>query len=233
MAGFRRPSPLPLTAWPPGRGVYGRIPGVSFRVGEAGQAFRAAGVASTRFGVVLVGAVGLFVGTHDGGRACLAVLAPGDVFGTESVLPSTPHPTGAGGPPEVRAVSPCRVASIPAAEVLAAAVADPAVGGWLTGALARHIEIVQRRLGQTLTLPAEGRILAALDEMARSHGRPVSGGVRVDLPLTQEILGQLVGATRETVNRAISQLERSGRLWRSRGRYVVPSSSAVPEAIAP
>jgi hypothetical protein len=66
----------------------------------------------------------------------------------------------------------------------------------------RHVERVRRKLLQ----------------LARDYGRVTSNGVKLDLPLTHALLGEMVGSERETVTRAIDQLESSGFLTRD-GHY--------------
>ena len=72
------------------------------------------------------------------------------------------------------------------------------------------------------------RLLARLEDLAARFGRPVPGGWRIDLPLTQEHLAALTGSTRESVNRALAELAAAGRVERSGGRYVV-RPAAAPE----
>jgi CRP-like cAMP-binding protein len=61
----------------------------------------------------------------------------------------------------------------------------------------------------------------------------VPGGRRLDLPLTQERLAGLTGATRESVNRALAELTAAGRVERTRGRYVVRPPHAAGVAALP
>jgi CRP/FNR family cyclic AMP-dependent transcriptional regulator len=78
------------------------------------------------------------------------------------------------------------------------------------------------------------RLIARLDDLAARFGHPVPGGRRLDLPLTQEHLAGLTGATRESVNRALAELTGAGRVERSLGRYVVrPDVSGVSPAALP
>ena len=75
------------------------------------------------------------------------------------------------------------------------------------------------------------RLAARLDDLADRFGRSVPGGRRLELPLTQEHLAGLTGATRESVNRALAELAAAGRVERSRGRYVIRPADA-PDGIA-
>jgi CRP-like cAMP-binding protein len=76
------------------------------------------------------------------------------------------------------------------------------------------------------------RLTARLDDLAARFGRSVpGGGRRLDLPLTQEQLAGLTGATRESVNRALAELTAAGRVERTRGRYVVRPQAAGVAAL--
>lgn len=56
------------------------------------------------------------------------------------------------------------------------------------------------------------RLAARLEDLAERFGRPVPGGRCIGIPLTQEDLAALTGSTRETVNRALAELGRQGRV---------------------
>jgi CRP-like cAMP-binding protein len=73
------------------------------------------------------------------------------------------------------------------------------------------------------------RIRDKLLQLARSHGKVVAGGVRLDVPLTHERLGEMVGSARETVTWAVAELQREGFLERSGRVYRL---LVAPEALA-
>jgi Crp-like helix-turn-helix domain len=77
----------------------------------------------------------------------------------------------------------------------------------------RHVERVRRKLLQ----------------LARDYGRVTGDGVKLDLPLTHALLGEMVGSERETVTRAIDQLEGAGFLSREGHYYRI---HLPPEALA-
>jgi CRP/FNR family transcriptional regulator, cyclic AMP receptor protein len=54
----------------------------------------------------------------------------------------------------------------------------------------------------------EQRIIAFFCTVAEEHGRVVGDGVQVELPLTHEFLGRLIGAKRPTVSLALKTLAR-------------------------
>jgi CRP/FNR family transcriptional regulator len=57
--------------------------------------------------------------------------------------------------------------------------------------------------------------------LARDHGKVDGRGVRIDLPLTHELLAEMVCSARETVTRAVDELEREGFVIREAGGYRV------------
>jgi CRP/FNR family transcriptional regulator, cyclic AMP receptor protein len=58
------------------------------------------------------------------------------------------------------------------------------------------------------------RMQRRLDDLAERFGRPVAGGVRIGLDLTQDDLAALAGTSRETANRVLQRAIRTGRLRR-------------------
>src|SRR5919201_582369 len=77
----------------------------------------------------------------------------------------------------------------------------------------------QESLAQFANVIHAERVRGKLLQLARTHGTVVAGGVRLDLPLTHELLGQAVGSARETVTSSLGKLEREGFLIRDSGRY--------------
>jgi CRP-like cAMP-binding protein len=61
------------------------------------------------------------------------------------------------------------------------------------------------------------RVRLKLIELARDHGRVGKDGIRLDFPLTHDLLGEMTGSARETVTRALDELQREGFIER-RGR---------------
>ena len=78
-------------------------------------------------------------------------------------------------------------------------------------------------------LDVTDRLERRLEDLALRFGRQGSDGQLIDLFLRQEDLAALVGATRESVNRAVRSIRCHGRLrGAGRGRYVLlPQLSSV------
>src|SRR5919197_288176 len=74
----------------------------------------------------------------------------------------------------------------------------------------RHIERVQRKLLQ------------------RGHGHVVRDGIRIDFPVSHALLAEMIGSSRETVTRALDELQRTGLVARRGSIYVLRAS---PESV--
>jgi CRP-like cAMP-binding protein len=63
------------------------------------------------------------------------------------------------------------------------------------------------------------RVRRQLLELAREHGRVCRDGIRIDLPLTHDLISDMVGCARETVTRAFDELQREGFVVRRGAVY--------------
>jgi CRP-like cAMP-binding protein len=79
------------------------------------------------------------------------------------------------------------------------------------------IRMLVTRLGEATrdvidlaTRDSVGRVAKRLLELSHEHGRPVDGGTRIELSLSQDELASWTGATRETVSRALRLMRQLG-----------------------
>jgi CRP/FNR family transcriptional regulator, cyclic AMP receptor protein len=173
------------------------------------------------------GAVALGCTSLTGRTAVLAILGPGDAIGPRSDRPGARAGDGDGPRLELRALVPSEVVRVPAAGLRLACARDPSAAPELALLVARQAEVLSRRLELALTANVVERVHRTLLELAAAHGIRRRGGlgVEIGLPLTQDLVAALVGATRESVNRALRVLGQRGQVARREGRYVLPGPS--------
>jgi CRP-like cAMP-binding protein len=63
------------------------------------------------------------------------------------------------------------------------------------------------------------RVRCKLLQLAQSYGHVVRDGIRIDFPLSHAVLAEMIASSRETVTRALDELERSGFVVREGGSY--------------
>jgi CRP/FNR family transcriptional regulator len=81
----------------------------------------------------------------------------------------------------------------------------PGVAEALLKALAQRLRRTNETLADLVFSDVPGRVAKALVELSEKFGVKRNDGILVEHDLTQEELAQLVGASRETVNKALAE----------------------------
>lgn len=98
--------------------------------------------------------------------------------------------------------------------VLAASRRWPRLGGRLLAQAMRQVGDAGAHQAISQLARVEDRLLALFWHLADRWGRVLSDGVRIDLPLTHETIGQVIGARRSTVTLGLGALRAEGLLQR-------------------
>lgn len=167
-----------------------------FREGEPGD----------RMYVVLDGKVKIFRTAADGRENLLSVLGPGDLLGELSLFDPGERTASAS------TLTDARVASLQHADLRPWLTEHPQVAEHLLAALARRLRRTNEALADLVFSDVPGRVAKALLDLAERFGVEADTGLRVTHDLTQEELAQLVGASRETVNKALADFAARGWL---------------------
>ncbi len=154
--------------------------------------------------VLLQGKIKLSRSSADGRENVLAVMGPSDQFGELSVFDPGPRTATA------TAVTDVRLARMPQSVLRPWIDAHPEIGEQLLRVLARRLRRTNDSVADLIFTDVPGRVAKALLQMADRFGNRESDGLRVRHDLTQEELAQLVGASRETVNKALADFVHRG-----------------------
>jgi CRP/FNR family cyclic AMP-dependent transcriptional regulator len=65
------------------------------------------------------------------------------------------------------------------------------------------------------------RVRLRLTQLAAQYGHVVRDGIRIDFPLSHALLAEMIASSRETVTRALDELQRSGFVSRDGSTYRV------------
>jgi CRP-like cAMP-binding protein len=154
--------------------------------------------------IVTEGKVKLGRSSADGRENLLAILGPGQMFGELSFFDPGPRSATATAVTDVELKSLSHEALSP----VLATHSDVALAllHQLAGRLRRTNEVV----GDLVFSDVPGRVAKALLDLAGRFGRKADDGIHVNHDLTQEELAQLVGASRETVNKALADFASRG-----------------------
>jgi CRP/FNR family cyclic AMP-dependent transcriptional regulator len=155
--------------------------------------------------VIAEGKLKLGTSSGDGRENLLSILGPGEMFGELSLFDPGPRTSTA------TAVTDAKLLSLGQEKLLPWLVENPKVSLQLLASLAQRLRRTNEAVGDLVFSDVPGRVAKALIDLGERFGKKTEEGLFVHHDLTQEELAQLVGASRETVNKALADF--AGRNW--------------------
>jgi CRP-like cAMP-binding protein len=162
--------------------------------------------------LLATGRVAVRTTTPEGDSVTYAVAGPGEAFG-ELALLSTDHRRTA----TVVALEDTETLALRREPFERVRARHPGVDRMLVEILAARVRRLSAHLVEALYVPVDKRVRRRLVELAQAYG----GGETAEVPLTQEVLAELVGASRPTVNQVLREEARRGTIRLARGKVVV------------
>ncbi len=158
--------------------------------------------------VVISGRVAIANKSIDGRESVVALMEPGDLFGEMGIFDNL------GRSAEARALEPSTVLAVPYTPVKELYEGRPEELWNVVKLLAGRLRSMDEALADSVFLDVTGRTAKRLLELAGDSDE-------FTLPITQEELAGMVGASRERVNKAIASFVRLGWLDQTDRRYVI------------
>lgn len=156
-----------------------------------------------RLAVVAEGLLKVVISSEQGDEVVLRTLGPGESLGELALLDGSPRSASA------VAAEPTTVLMLSRATVLDQLSRHPSVLDALLRSLGGLVRQLTEQTGDLVFLDLGGRMAKLLLRLADAHGDG-SGGVVVDLALSQSDLAAMVGATRPAVNRILQVMAARG-----------------------
>ena len=155
--------------------------------------------------VIIDGKLKLGTSSGDGRENLLSILGPGEMFGELSLFDPGPRTSTA------TAVTDAKLLSLGHEKVIPWLKQNPEVSLQLLTRLSQRLRRTNEAVGDLVFSDVPGRVAKALIDLGDRFGNTTPEGLLVNHDLTQEELAQLVGASRETVNKALADF--AGRGW--------------------
>lgn len=156
--------------------------------------------------IVTVGKIKLGTKSQDGRENLLMILGPGEMFGDLSLFDAGPRTATA------TAVTDSRLLVLGQEKVIPWVREHPEVSLHLLARLASRLRRTNEVVGDLVFSDVPGRVAKAIIDLGLKFGVKKDEGFLVNHDLTQEELAQLVGASRETVNKALADFAQRGWL---------------------
>ena len=171
---------------------------------DRGERLFAEGDAGDRLYIILSGKIKLTRAAPDGRENLLSVHGPGEMFGELSLFDPVPRTSSA------TAITTTELAGLAHDALRTWLATRPEVAMHLLQALAQRLRRINDVKADLVFTDVPGRVAKALLDLAERFGVQTPEGVQVNHDLTQEDLAQLVGASRETVNKALADFAARG-----------------------
>jgi CRP-like cAMP-binding protein len=188
---------------------------VLFRKGDQGRQLY--GVLSGRLKASASGA--------DGKEIVFNVCDPGEVIGEIALLDSNPRSA------TIVALDPSELLVLDRRDLLPFLERHPRVAIGMAELLAARLRRLSELAEDSVLLALRARLAKKLLALARRYGRATPEGVLIDLPLSQQELGDMVGTSRESINKQLRAWAQEGLLVSARGQITLRKPPAM-EALA-
>jgi CRP/FNR family transcriptional regulator, cyclic AMP receptor protein len=176
---------------------------------------------------VLSGTIRISVQSPDGKEIVLAILGPGEICGEIALLDGKERTADA------RAATDCSVVVLERRDVLAFFAQYPDAWSKLIDVLCERLRAADQQMAEFALSPVPVRLAKALLRLATSAGQTGNGRTLERVHLTQRELGNVIGATRESVNKYLRAWQRKGCVRISDRLIVITNRAAVEDMTEP
>jgi len=176
--------------------------------------------------VLRQGRVKLLTTNCDGRTLIVKIAKPGEALGLHSVITGKPYDLTA------EILEPAELAFIPRTDFLRCIAEHGDACMHFAHLLSRDCQAfyeLARSIGLCRSVPE--RLARFLLDWS-TNGPPMDGGVRVKLALTHEEIAQLIGASRETVTRTLSEFKRQRTIELNGSTLVLRNKPALESLVA-
>jgi CRP/FNR family cyclic AMP-dependent transcriptional regulator len=175
--------------------------------------------------VIESGSVKIVLPSPEGEEAIIATLRGGDFFGELALLDGAPHSATA------TALEPTQILVLSRDRFLRLVDSEPDLRRALLASLAGELRRLTSHVEDLHFLDLAGRLAIRLVRLAREAAPESRTNVRLDWPYTQMDLAGMIGGTRQSVNRLLSDLVDEGLVRFDRDSLVIPDVAALERRV--
>jgi len=156
--------------------------------------------------IVVSGIIRIYLTADDTREATINLLEDGEVIGEMALLDGLPRSAGAA------ALTDTKLIFIPREPFMELLDTSPRLARQIILMLCERLRAANAQVDQALFHDLRHRLLVLLRQLAVIHGRIERDMAIVDLELTQGALAQMLGSSREAVNKQLRSLAKEGKI---------------------
>ncbi len=160
-----------------------------FREGDPGQSFY----------LIFTGSVAVARIASDGRETILSILKERDFFGEMSIFDTSVRAAN------VRTLVETEVGVVERDGFLALIDRNPRIGRQLVISLSERLRAANKLIASTTSQDIRARLASLLLNLMQNFGESAPNGTRISLRLTNQEMANMIGTTRETVNRTLNR----------------------------
>ena len=164
---------------------------------------------------VLKGRIMISAPSSDGRQVVLTVFRDGDVFGEIALLDGKERTADA------TAMADCELLVVPRRSLLSLLDRRPEICISLLIVLCERLRRTNEQVEDLAFLDLEARIAKVLVRLAEENGEAGAAARSIGVKISQRALGELVGGSRESVNKHLQDWKRSGVIDLGKGAIVI------------
>ena len=175
---------------------------------------------------VLKGRLKILAGGADGKEVMFGIDGPGQVIGEIALMDSNPRSA------TVVAMEPCELLTLHRRDLIPFLERHPKVTIGLAAVLAKRLRNLSEHTEDALFLTLPTRLAKTLLQLSATYGQETDAGILIDIRLPQQDLADLVGTTRESVNKQLRSWEEEGLVKLERTRITIVERAALEASAA-
>jgi CRP-like cAMP-binding protein len=156
--------------------------------------------------IVMTGIIRIYLTADDGREATISLLEDGEMIGEIALIDGLPRSAGAA------ALTETRLVFIPHRSFCDLLDSSTKLARQVLLMLCERLRAANGQVDQAIFHDLRYRLVVLLRQIAVIHGRIEKDMAVVDLDLTQGMLAQMLGASREAVNKQLRALAKEGRV---------------------
>ncbi|MFZ5986529.1 MAG: Crp/Fnr family transcriptional regulator [Bacillota bacterium] len=188
---------------------------IVFMEGEPGEAFY----------YIKSGKVKVYRTYEDGKEHIIHIFGPGDVFGEVTLFNNIPYPASAS------VYEDAVIGIIRNIELENLVKQNSELSLKIIKILARKLIFAQQKIKDLAFNDVFSRTASQIIKLSKEYGRKTEKGILVDIGLSRQELAEMIGATRETVSRAVSKFKKEKSITETKDKIIIINEEKLKDWI--